>query len=43
MYSSLVENHINTELGNMRLCEVTKLTVQGFVNGLVAKMGAVNS
>ena len=37
VYSSLVENHINTELGNMRLCEVTKLTVQGFVNGLVAK------
>ena len=37
VYSSLVENHINIELGNMRLCDITKLTVQGFVNGLVAK------
>ena len=37
VYSSLVENHINTELGNMRLCDITKLTVQGFVHGLFAK------
>lgn len=37
VYSSLVENHIDTELGNMRLCDITKLTVQGFINGLVAK------
>ena len=35
VYSSLIDKHINTELGNIRLCDITKFTVQDFINGLV--------
>lgn len=37
VYSSLIDKHINTELGNIRLCDITKFTVQDFINGLVSK------
>lgn len=36
-YSSLVNKHINTALGNIRLCDVTKLIIQDFVNGLASQ------
>ncbi len=37
VYSSLVNKHINTALGNMRLCDITKLKIQDFVNGLASQ------
>lgn len=37
VYSSLVNKHINTSLGNMRLCDFTKLKIQDFVNGLASQ------